>query len=164
MSLYYERQLEAKIGRQKEEITRLLAENAELKKKSAKKEGQEEAWKFAKNIALCEIYNGYSSNELKEIFGTMCLDEIFNLTYTEATTKVAEWERLKERICIGDILKSKHDESVKFCVTAIDTKGKIYGISENGNIYYERDSNNWKKTNKHIDVKTMLRQIGDESE
>lgn len=66
MGSYYERQLEAKIGRQKEEITRLLAENAELKglnsticdvrkndeflKKTAEQaraEGQQEAWKLA---------------------------------------------------------------------------------------------------------------------
>lgn len=36
MGLIYERQLEAKIERQKEEITRLLAENAELKKEISK--------------------------------------------------------------------------------------------------------------------------------
>ena len=101
---------------QEDEIIRLLKENAELKRdlkyyhigtdtcdiESARVAGQEEAWKLARKIA----YDGYRNNELKEIFGSVCLDDIFNLTYTEAAAKVAEWERNKEEICVGDVLLS----------------------------------------------------------
>ena len=93
--------LNDKIRRQAAEITRLLAENAELKKgREAIRDnafeagiirGQEEAWELARKIA----YDGYRNNELKEIFGSVCLDDIFNLTYSEAAAKVAEWEKTK---------------------------------------------------------------------
>ena len=50
MGLYYEQQLEAKIKRQKSEITRLLKENAELKSNRA--EGQQKAWNLAQKVYL----------------------------------------------------------------------------------------------------------------
>ena len=69
MSLY-EEQLEAKIKRQKSEITRLLADNAELKKgreairdnafEAGLIRGQEEAWKLAiKALKEPERKKGY---------------------------------------------------------------------------------------------------------
>ena len=115
--LAYTGPLNDKIKRQEEEIIRLLKENAELKRdlkyyhtgtdtcdiESARAAGQEEAWKFTRNIALSEIYDGYSNNELKEIFGSICLDDIFNLTYTEATAKVVAWLVVIYYICVGDV-------------------------------------------------------------
>ena len=165
MSLY-EEQLEAKIRRQAAEITRLLAENKELKKnnfelsvditgcksmvESARAAGQEEAWKLAWKIA----YDGYRNNELKEIFGSVCLDDIFNLTYTEAAEKVAEWERKKEEICVGDVVTFYEKFGV---VTHIDNK--IRGITESG-LDFSVFKENCTKTGRHIDVASMLAQIG----
>ena len=104
---------EAKIRRQAAEITRLLEENKELKEDKAVlnakidayklygdqheeeynqafNQGAETAWELARNISLSEIYDGYSNNELKEIFDSICLDKIFNSTYQEAAAKVAK--------------------------------------------------------------------------
>ena len=170
MGLYYKRQLEAKIERQKKEITRLLAENAELKKdleyyntgtdicdiESAKAAGQKEAWELARKIA----YDRYRNNELKEIFGSVCLDDIFNLTYTEAAAKVAEWEKAKEEICVGDVVRFKSNNRAEFCVTDILDNSFLYGISAEGGVYSNRDIELFEKTGRHIDVASMLAQIG----
>ena len=182
MGLYYERQLEAKIGRQKEEITRLLAENAELKglnsaicdvckndeflketAEQARAAGQEEAWEFTRNIALSEIYDGYSNNELKEIFGSICLDEIFNLTYTEATAKVAEWERKKEEICVGDVFLSNRT-GTKCIVTHInnETVTTLWDDISYGDRSKNFIREEFEKIG-HIDIASMLSQIGGEN-
>ena len=161
MSLY-EEQLEAKIKRQKSEITRLLKENAELK--SARAEGQQEAWKLAKKIALAEIFGGYKVNELEEIFGSIHLDCIFDLTYTEATTKVAEWERKKEEICVGDVLLSKTIPT-KCIVISFEKLENTACILWKDGSSGKRNINELKKDFKkigHIDVASMLAQIGGE--
>ena len=99
----YTEPLEAKIRRQAAEITRLLADNAELKKgREAIRDnafeagiirGQEEAWELARNI-ICSP--GYSISELKEIFGSKSISWCISCnTYTEAAAKVAEWEKTK---------------------------------------------------------------------
>ena len=171
----YTDQLNDKIKRQEEEITRLIAENVELKNKykdlnkalddfnddmckSARAEGQQEAWELAKKIALVESEGGYSSEELDEIFGRcQYLIEIFNLTYTEAAAKVAEWERKKKEICVGDVV-----EFGKYC-------GVVVGAGE---VYVKGFTSDWTpfqwmkkdctKTGRHIDVDAWLAQIGGE--
>ena len=155
MSLY-EEQLEAKIKRQKSEITRLLKENAELK--SARVGGQE-AWELARKIA----YDGYRNNELKEIFGTICLDEIFDLTYTEAATKVAEWEKAKEEICVGDVLLSKTIPT-KCIVISFEKLENTACILWKDGSSGKRNVNELKKDFEkigHIDIASMLAQIGE---
>ena len=173
----YTDQLNDKIKRQEEEITRLIAENVELKNKykdlnkalddfnddmckSARAAGQQEAWELAKKIALVESEGGYSSEELDEIFGRcQYLIEIFNLTYHEAAAKVAEWERKKEEICVGDVV-----EFGQYC-------GVVVGAGE---VYVKGFTSDWTpfqwmkkdctKTGRHIDVDEWLAQIEGEQE
>ena len=175
----YEEPLKAKLKIQEHNIIELLKENAQLRadynalsesldgfKKRVddmcevdngrgRIKGQEEAWEFVRNIALSEIYGGYSNNELKEIFGSICLDDIFNLTYTEAAAKVAEWERKKEEICVGDVVECE------------EHYGVVVGVGE---CYIKVFTSDWKpfqwmkkdctKTGRHIDIASMLAQIG----
>ena len=170
----YTDQLNDKIKRQEAEITQLIAENEELKglnsaicdvckndkflkemTEQSRAAGQQEAWELAKKIALVESEGGYSSEELDEIFGRcQYLIEIFNLTYHEAAAKVAEWERKKEEICVGDV--------VEF--------GKHCGVV--GEVYVKGFTSDWTpfqwmkkdctKTGRHIDVDAWLAQIGGE--
>ena len=162
--------LNDKIKRQAAEITRLLKENAQIKDDyelalkvceddaKARTEGQEEAWKLARNIA----YDGYSNNELKEIFGTICLDEIFDLTYTEAAAKVAEWKKSKEEICVGDVLLS-NGISHKCIVTYIrnNTVILLWDDGSCGERCKSAIKGEFEKVG-HIDVNTWLAQIGGE--
>ena len=153
MSLY-EEQLEAKIKRQKSEITRLLKENAELK--SDRAAGQEEAWELAKKIIYDTYHDGYNLNELKEIFGYRSPQNIFeNNKYSEAAAKVAEWEKAKEEVCVGDVVECE------------GSYGVVVGVGE---CYIKGFTSDWTsfqwmkrsctKTGRHIDVNAWLAQIG----
>ena len=166
---------EAKIRRQAEEITRLLAENEKLKKdleyyhtgtdicdmESARITGQNEAWELARKIV---IQNGYSSCDLYEIFGKSDLQHVLeNYTYTEVTAKVAEWEKAKEEIKDGDVLEGIYDNEVKCIVTNLCPDNMAYLVFDDGTAgVYELD--NLKKTGRHIDIDSFLKKIGGESD
>ena len=180
----YTDQLNDKIKRQEAEITQLIAENEELKglnsaicdvckndkflkemTEQSRAAGQQEAWELAKKIALVESEGGYSSEELDEIFGRcQYLIEIFNLTYHEAAAKVAEWEHKKEEICVGDVLLS-NDIGEKCIVTHInnETVTTLWGDGSYGDRSKNYIREGFKKIG-HIDVASMLAQIGGEQE
>lgn len=174
MGLYYERQLEAKIKRQAAEITRLLAENAELKglnsticdvckndeflketAESARAEGQQEAWKLAQNI-VCR--NSYNLDELREIFGCYRIPDMFEKhTYSEAAAKVAEWKKAKEEICVGDVVECEEHYGV--VVGAGEVYVKVFTSDWTPFQWMKKDCT---KTGRHIDVNAFLKQIGGE--
>lgn len=165
-----------------EEIIRLLEENAKLKEENEKmsikidayelygdqheeeynqafSQGAEAAWELARKIVFNKE-NGYSGIELFEIFNTAFISEILKLTYSEAAAKVAEWEKAKEEIKRGDVVRDKYDTSSKFCVTDIDCDGQLYGVGKYGLTYSNQDPEYWEKTGRHIDIDSFLKQIG----
>lgn len=166
----YTEPLEAKIRRQAAEITRLLAEKQAINEQladaaTARAEGQNEAWELAKKI-VDDVWNGgYSEEKLKQIFGNaisqLC---IVKNTYSEAAAKVAEWEKAKEKICVGDVVRFKENNSVEFCVTNILDDSFLYGINAEGDVYSNRDIELFEKTGRHIDIDSFLKQIGAEQE
>ena len=173
----YTEPLEAKIRRQAAEITRLLAENKELKDKldnrcdmcierhekeveQARAEGAETAWELARKIFDME------TNDIEDIFikedawnlGTV----LNNYTYQEAAAKVAEWEKIKE-IKVGDILEDR-DEGNKVIVTSL--KGRVICLlwddGRIGTTYVELAKGIFRNTGRHIDIDGFLKQIGGE--
>ena len=163
----YTEPLEAKIRRQAAEITRLLAENKELKEESkrnytiniemARAEGHSEAWELARKIAVIPKNGGYGGSKLIEIFNTALIDEILNLTYPFAAAKVAEWEKAKEEIKVGDVVS--HEE--KYGVVISEGTICFRGFTDDGTPfewYKERCT----KTGRHIDIDGFLKQIGEE--
>ena len=165
----YTEPLEAKIRRQAAEITRLLAENKELKEESkrnytiniemARAEGHSEAWEMARKIAVIPKNGGYGGSKLIEIFNTALIDEILNLTYPFAAAKVAEWEKAKEEIKVGDVVS--HEE--KYGVVISEGTICFRGFTDDGTPfewYKERCT----KTGRHIDIDSFLKQIGGEQE
>ena len=166
--------LKAKIKELAEEITRLLAENEKLKKdleyyntgtdicdiESAKITGQNEAWELARKIIL---NNGYSVHDLYEIFGYADSQTLMkNHTQPEAAAKVTEWEKAKE-IKDGDVLEGIYDNNLKCIVTNLYTDNIAYLIFDDGTAgFHELD--NFKKTGRHIDIDSFLKQIGEEQE
>ena len=161
----YTEPLEAKISRQAAEITRLLRENAELKEESkrnytiniemARAEGHSEAWDLARKITVIPKDGGYGGSKLIEIFNTALIEEIFNLTYSEAAAKVAEWEKAKEEIKVGDVVS--HEE--KYGVVISEGTICFRGFTDDGTPfewYKERCT----KTGRHIDIDSFLKQIG----
>ena len=171
LSAYIE-PLEAKIRRQAAEITRLLAENKELKEESkrnytiniemARAEGHSEAWEMARKIAVIPKNGGYGGSKLIEIFNTALIDEILNLTYPFAAAKVAEWEKAKEEIKVGDIFQDNDGNNA--IVTSI--KGNtVYYMWDDGDTrsgFAEDVKKHFTKTGRHIDIDSFLKQIGGE--
>lgn len=172
----YTEPLEAKIRRQAAEITRLLAENEELKGlnravcntcksdefiketwEQAKAAGQQEAWKLAQKIFGSGENIGYKIHQLNEIFDEdWDFTKIAGMSYQEAAAKVAEYERQKEEICVGDVVTFYGKFGL---VTCIDDK--VRGITENG-LNFSVFKKSCTKTGRHIDVDAWLAQIGGE--
>lgn len=157
----YTEPLEAKIRRQAAEITRLLEENMRLKPnyENIRAKGQNEAWELVRKIGNIPYY------EAEETFG---IDFIFDLvrdyTYSEAAAKVAGWEKAKEKICVGDVVRVKENNSIEFCVTQIGCNGYLYGVGRGGATYSGKNPEYWEKTGRHIDIDSFLKQIGGEQE
>ena len=128
----------------------------------ARANGTEAAWELAKKIVL---KNGYSAYDLHEIFNCCGSHQALeDFTYPEAAAKVAEWEKGKDEIKVGDIVKTKCNTSFEFCVTDIDCNGYLYGIGGYGETYSDKNPEDWKKTGRHIDIDSFLKQIGGEQE
>ncbi len=175
LSAYIE-PLEAKIRRQAAEITRLLAENERLKAENKKmgvkldayelygdqheeeynqafNQGTEAAWELARKIIL---KNGYSAYDLHEIFNCCGSHQALeDYTYPKAAAKVAEWEKAKEEIKVGDVVS--HEE--KYGVVISEGTICFRGFTDDGTPfewYKERCT----KTGRHIDIDSFLKQIG----
>ena len=175
---------EAKIQRQAAEITRLLAENKELKEDKAVlnakidayelygdqheeeynqafKQGAEAAWELARKIV---IQNGYSGYDLYEIFGSSNLQYVLeNYTYPEAAAKVAEWEKAKKEVKVGDVLEGIYDSNIKCVATNLYPSNMAYLVFDDGTTGI-CNLNDFKKTGRHIDIDSFLKQIGGESD
>lgn len=176
--------LEAKIKRQAKEITRLLAENKELKEENKKllckvdsyelygdqheeeynqafNQGAEAAWELAKKFVLYGE-DAYSGKELKEIFDCTHTQEIMrNYTYPEAVAKVSQWEKAKEEIKVGDVLEYIADNNVKCVVTKPHSSNMAYLVFNDGSAGLS-ELDNLRKTDRHTDIDSFLKQIGEE--
>ena len=173
--------LKAKIKELAEEITRLLAENKELKEtkiediehwcdvctkqsviEEARAEGQNEAWELARKITCQPINGGFNRSDFEEIFGDSYISDIFKkYTYYEAVAKVTEWEKAKEEIKDGDVLEGIYDNNLKCIVTNLYTDNIAYLMFDDGTAGFH-ELNNFKKTGRHIDIDSFLKQIGEE--
>ena len=166
--------MEAKIRRQAAEITRLLAENKKLKEDFEKSKrvnlnmgriaGQNEAWELARKITCQPINGGFNRSEFEKIFGYGYISDIFEkYKYTEAAAKVAEWEKAKEEIKVGDVLEDMASSKVKCVVTNIYPSNMAYLVFNDGSAGIH-ELENMKKTGRHIDVDSFLKQIRGEQE
>ena len=158
---------ETKIRRQAAEITRLLAENEKLKAENgnviweieqAFDKGCNAAWELARKIVL---KNGYSAYDLHEIFNCCGSHQALeDYTYPEAAAKVAEWEKAKEEIKVGDVYRSEVGNYF-----AIRTTDGEKGVAEilfmcNGEVTPDYIKSHCTKTGRHIDIDGFLKQIG----
>lgn len=142
---------------------KLYGDQHEEEYNQAFNQGAEEAWELANKIKLIFQNSGTRIGEVNKIFGNYFFADIFErYTYPEAVAKVAEWEKSKEEIKIGDVVRNKPHVSVEFCVTKIDHEGYLYGVGKNGAIYSDKSPEDWEKTGRNIDIDSFLKQIGGE--
>ena len=161
----YTEPLEAKIKRQAAEITRLLAENEKLKAENgnviweieqAFDRGCNAAWELVRKIFDME------TNDIEDIFikedawnlGTV----LNNYTYQEAAAKVAEWEKAKEEIKVGDVFE--FTSGGKAVVMKVYEDGEVALFFPDGGCGIYEPGESWHKTGRHIDVDSFLKQIG----
>ena len=164
----YTEPLEAKIRRQAAEITRLLAENEKLKAENgnslwnieqARANGAEAAWELVRKIVKMKLF------DYKEIFNSQTLRTAINMTYPEAAAKVEAWEKAKEEIKAGDIVKIHEGNDNDLCVLYVSTDKKYYNaVDEYGAVYNMLTKGMITKTGRHIDIDGFLKQIGGKQE
>lgn len=163
----YTEPLEAKIRRQAAEITRLLAENEKLKAENgnviweieqAFDRGCNEAWELARKCMLM------TDRERETIFGSghnALYGVLTYFDYNHAAAKVAEREKAKEEIKVGDVLEDIYVSKAKCVVTNLYPDNMAYSIFGDGTAGMH-ELNNFKKTGRHIDIDGFLKQIGEE--
>ena len=124
--------------------------------------GQNEAWELARKIVSDIYHGGYNSDELKEIFGYFLYQNIWeDNTYPEAAAKVEAWEKAKEEIKAGDILEEIEDSNVKCVVTKPYSSNMAYLVFSDGSAGLN-ELDNLRKTGRHTDIGSFLKQIGGE--
>ena len=136
----------------------LCSDQHEVEYNQAFNQGAEAAWELARKINDMDIY------DTEEIFieaGAFHLGNVLeNYTYPEAAAKVAEWEKAKEEIKVGDVVKIREGNNNDLCVLCMSTDKKYYNAVDGyGAVYYLLTKEMIAKTGRHIDIDSFLKQI-----
>lgn len=124
----------------------------------ARADGAETAWELAKKCMLM------TDREREAIFGSghnALYGVLTYFDYKHAAAKVAEWEKAKEEIKVGDVLEDIADRSVKCVVTNLYPNNMAYLVFDDGTAGMHK-LDDFKKTGRHIDIDGFLKQIGGE--
>ena len=140
----------------------LCGDQHEVEYSQAFNKGAETAWELARKITCQPINGGFKRSEFEEIFDEGYISDVFEkYTYSEAAAKVAEWEKAKEEIKRGDIVKIREGNNNDLCVLCMSTDKKYYNAVDGyGAVYYLLTKEMIAKTGRHIDVDSFLKQIG----
>ena len=125
---------------------------------------QNEAWELALKLRYMDYEDKLECFGLKHDGEEKWVEIMEKYTYQEAAAKVAQWEKAKEEIKRGDIIRNKYSTSSKFCVTDIGCDGHLYGVGRYGLTYSNKNPEDWEKTGRHIDIDGFLKQIRGEQE
>lgn len=121
--------------------------------KAAYEQGLNDAWELAKKIQY-----GLSRYQLKEIFGTDNEAGILSDVYTpqEALAKLKAHE--EAQIMVGDVVEVSDEVGI-----VVKVAGNCANVvHDNGNVTCVVLVKDLKKTGKHIDIQSILSQIGGE--
>ena len=132
----------------------------------ARAEGQNEAWELARKITCQPINGGFNRSEFEKIFDEGYISDIFEkYTYQEAAAKVTEWEKARAKILVkaGDVLENIYDRNVKCVATNLYPNNMAYLVFYDGTAGMN-ELDNFKKTGRHIDIDSFLKQIRGEQE
>lgn len=124
-------------------------------------DGMLKTWGIAK-----ELFE-YSS-ELYEIFGFNEMNQYMSINYVlnnftpqQAKTKIEEWEKSKEEIKVGDVVTDTSNNR-NYIVTGIkqDNNSTWYALLSEIGLTINTKACTLKKTGRHIDIQSVLEQIG----
>ena len=121
--------------------------------------GLEDAWELAKKIASNPSEGGFSIKELIKIFESSLIKDIFKkYSAQEALAKLEAYENEQADIKVGDVVV--HLDTKGVVLDFIDsTDDEMVVLNENGCVEEWKHSQ-CKKTGKHIDIQSVLEQIG----
>lgn len=147
------------------DVYELCGDQHEVEYNQAFNQGAEAAWELARKIILPQSKGGMSCDDYIAIFGNSISDGYVmkNYTYSEAAAKVAEWEKAKEEIKVGDVLENIYVSKVKCVVTNLYPDNMAYLVFDDGTTGV-CNLNDFKKTGRHIDIDSFLKQIGGEGD
>lgn len=140
----------------------LCSDQREEEYNQAFNKGAEAAWELAKKFVLYGK-GCYSDEEVKKIFGFACGPTVLrNYTYKHATAKVAEWEKAKEEIKVGDVCMSNTGNC--FAIRTIDhEKGNVeilWKDLSSGIVTLDFIKSHCTNTDRRIDIDSISQQIG----
>jgi len=123
-------------------------------------DGLNDAWELAKKVLLSKDKGGLTTNEIADIFYTTYPTDVFEkYSYEEALAKIEAYEKEKE-IKVGDVVEIFHNGG-KGVVVRILAEDGLNIVLENGLFYADCSRGDCVKTGKHIDIESLLRQIGE---
>lgn len=139
-------------------LVELNAEPLTTYTEQARADGAETAWELAKKCMLM------TDRERETIFGSghnALYGVLTYFDYKHAAAKVAEWEKAKEEIKVGDVLEDIADNNVKCVVTKPYSSNMAYLVFSDGSAGLN-ELDNLRKTGRHTDIDSFLKQIGGE--
>ena len=129
----------------------------EMELMKALNDGRNEVWELTKKL----WYSG--THKCKEIFGyEFSIDIIEHLTPQEAIAKLEAYEKEQAEIKVGDVVQHK-DGDLYLVITKEDDIDYDLGAIDLQTMKLDRLSGKsfaFKKTGKHIDIQSVLAQIG----
>lgn len=136
-------------------LVELNAEPLTTYTEQARADGAETAWELAKKCMLM------TDRERETIFGSghnALYGVLTYFDYKHAAAKVAEWEKAKEEIKVGDILEDIADNNVKCVVVKPYSSNMAYLVFSDGSAGLN-ELDNLRKTGRHTDIDSFLKQI-----
>ena len=116
-------------------------------------DGRNEAWELAKKLVLLDSSIGW------KIFGTCRVLEVLeNFTPQEALAKLEAYEKEQAEIKVGDVIERTRDNKVIVVCGISDVN--YCGLMNDGRWTCLSFEDEITKTGKHIDIQSMLEQIG----
>ena len=121
--------------------------------KNAYEQGLNDAWELVNKL------HAMTSSELVRAYRFSKPEYVLNkFTYEEALAKLKAYEEA-QKIEVGDVLKYK-DEECYSIVLKVNESGSLYLLFTDGSAgVHPREGH--KKTGKHIDIQSILAQIGE---
>jgi len=138
---------------EKEKMIDAMSENAYNK-------GLNDAWELVKRIIGIvdkENHELIPARELTKIYGSNDLLDIFAFTPQEALAKLKAYEEAQNKAVVGDVIKDNYDDKA----VVLDETESYYSVFTQSGCVEEWNKAICKKTGKHIDISSILEQIGE---
>jgi hypothetical protein len=118
----------------------------------AYRKGKKDAWELANKIHVM------SDKEFDDVFGYVHKEDVFcYLNYDEALAKLKAYEEAQSKIEVGDVVKDKYDD----IAVVLDETESYFSVLTKCGCVGEWKKDICKKTGKHIDIQSILEQIGE---